>query len=39
MINFKGNKGKKNRIVLIVVVGVIVAAMIAGAILAAVSFG
>ena len=39
MINFKGNKGKKNRIVLIVVVGVIVAAMIAGAIIAAVSFG
>jgi flagellar basal body-associated protein FliL len=39
MINFKGNKGKKNRIILIVVVGVIVAAMIAGAIIAAVSFG
>ena len=39
MINFKGNKGKKNRIILIVVVGVIVLAMIAGAIIAAVSFG
>ena len=39
MIDFKGNKGKKNRIILIVVVGVIVAAMIAGAIIAAVSFG
>ena len=39
MINFKGNKGKKNRIILIVAVGVIVAAMIAGAIIAAVSFG
>ena len=39
MINFNGNKGKKNRIILIVVVSVIVLAMIAGAIIAAFSFG
>ena len=39
MINFSGKKGRKNRIILIVVVGVIVLAMIAGAIIAAFTFG
>ena len=39
MINFNGNKGKKNRTILAVVVIVIVVAMIAGAIIAAVNFG
>ena len=39
MINLNGKKGKKTRVVLAVVVIVIIVAMLAGAIIAAFSFG